>query len=74
MTCHCFQIKYHFSNHPNCLGKFSFTLEDLRILLELPCFGKYNIYSLYLYQEENQIQDFISGLFKREHERSEVVW
>lgn len=56
------------------LGEFSFTFEDVCVLLELPCFGKYNIYYLELYQEEKQIQDFFSDLFKSECERSNITW
>ncbi|MFQ6645191.1 hypothetical protein Gotur_018860 [Gossypium turneri] len=43
--------------------EFTFTLEDVRVLLEISCFGKYNIFSIKLLEEEKQIQDFFD-LFK----------
>ncbi|KAK8275101.1 hypothetical protein V6Z11_D10G116600 [Gossypium hirsutum] len=47
--------------------EFTFTLEDVRVLLEISCFGKYNIFSIELLEEEKQIQDFFD-LFKSERE------
>ncbi|MBA0628948.1 hypothetical protein Godav_023577 [Gossypium davidsonii] len=54
-------------------GGFIFTLEDVNVLLELPCFQKYNICSLELSKKEKKIKELFSNLFKSEYERSKVT-
>ncbi|TYG98701.1 hypothetical protein ES288_A10G138000v1 [Gossypium darwinii] len=54
-------------------GGIIFTLEDANILLELPCFQKYNICSLELSKKEKQMKELFSNLFKSECERSNWI-
>ena len=50
-------------------GEFTFTLEDVCVLLEFPCFGKYDICSIELSEDEKKMVSFFCDLFKSERDK-----
>ena len=54
-------------------GEFTFTLEDVRVLLELPYLGRHDIYSLELSKEEEKVRSFFCDLLKSECDKSKVA-
>ncbi|XWS44805.1 hypothetical protein CRYUN_Cryun15aG0079900 [Craigia yunnanensis] len=54
-------------------GEFTFTLEDVRVLLELPYLGRHDICSLELSEDEEKVHNFFCDLFKSERDKSKVA-
>ena len=54
-------------------GKFTFTLEDVCVLLELPCYGQHDLSSIKLSEEEESVYKFFCGLLKDYRRNSGVV-
>ena len=50
--------------------EFTFTLEDVCVLLELLCLGRHDICFLELSSEEEEICSFFYDLLKSEHDKS----
>ena len=46
-------------------GEFAFTLEDVCVLLELPCYGQHDPSSIKLSEEEESVHRFFLWLAKR---------
>ncbi|EOX98240.1 Uncharacterized protein TCM_007045 [Theobroma cacao] len=54
-------------------GEFTFTLEDVCVLLELPCIGKHDFHSIKLFEEKVGIRDFFLDLLKSLIKTSKVA-
>ena len=55
------------------MGEFTFTLEDVCGLLNLPCYGQHDLSSIKLSEEEDTVYKFFYGLLKDYHRNSGVV-
>ena len=66
-------MEHFLSYYDHRMGEFAFTLEDVCVLLELPCYGQHDPSSIKLSEEEESVYKFFCGLLKDYRRNSGVV-